>query len=256
MSNNPISGIIYFFNGFSLIAQPGIRKWVVIPLLINILLFSGLIYYAVLYFPMVSEMFMAQVESTLPDWGGLVMVISLLMWPLFIILALVVVFFTFTLVANLIAGPFTGPLANAVYEHLTGKSPESASESLSGSLIGVIKDPIEKLWYYFKWAMVFLIISLIPLINIVSPVLWFLFGAWIVVLEYAEVPLANHGYKTPVQRKILAQKRLLSLGFGSAVFVTMLIPLLNFFVLPAAVAGATAMWVNQLEKSAPPISST
>ena len=255
MSNNPISGIIYFFNGFSLITKPSIRKWVVIPLLINILLFSGLIYYAVLYFPMVSEMFMAQVESTLPDWGWLVTVVSWLIWPLFIVLTLVVVFFSFTLVATLIAGPFTGPLANAVYEHLTGKAPESASESLSSSFTGIITDPIEKIWYYFKWAMVLLIISLIPIINIVSPVLWFLFGAWLFVLEYAEVPLANHGYKTPVQRQILAQKRLLSLGFGSAVFVTMLIPLLNFFVLPSAVAGATAMWVNQLEKSAPPPSS-
>ena len=36
--NNPISGAGYFFRGLSLITQKGVKRYVVIPLLINILL--------------------------------------------------------------------------------------------------------------------------------------------------------------------------------------------------------------------------
>ena len=253
MSNNPINGIAYFLNGFSLITQSGVRKWVIIPLLINIVLFTVLIYYAVLYFPV--ELIMEQVQGWLPDWGWLVATMRWLLWPIFIILAVVVVFFTFTFMANLVGGPFNGLLADAVEKHLTGKTAEAPSESLSKTLIGTIKDPIGRLWYYLKWAIVLLIVSFIPVINIASPVLWFLFGAWIFSLEYADAPLGNHGYKAPAQRKMLAQKRMLTLGFGSAVFVTMFIPFVNLLVMPVAVAGMTSIWVQELAESASVISN-
>ncbi|EDN67266.1 membrane protein containing DUF540 [Beggiatoa sp. PS] len=160
------------------------------------------------------------------------------------------VFFIFTFLATLIGGPFNDLLAEAVEKHLTGKPIDSPSESILKGVIGVIGKQIGKLLYYFKWFLVLLIISFIPIINIVSPFLWFLFGAWLVSLEYADSPLGNHGYKPPAQRKILGQKRLLTLGFGSIVLMVMLIPLINFFVMPIAVAGITAMWVEEFANSA------
>jgi CysZ protein len=45
----------------------------------------------------------------------------------------------------------------------------------------------------------------------------------------------------------VSQKRFLNLGFGSAVSVATMTPFLNFLVMPAAVAGATALWVDQLK---------
>ena len=43
----------------------------------------------------------------------------------------------------------------------------------------------------------------------------------------------------------LREKRLLALGFGAATLLMTLIPFVNFLVMPAAVAGATAMWVHE-----------
>ncbi|MCP4040723.1 MAG: sulfate transporter CysZ, partial [Gammaproteobacteria bacterium] len=42
--------------------------------------------------------------------------------------------------------------------------------------------------------------------------------------------------------------------FGAAVTLALMIPVVNFLVIPAAVTGATAMWVEQLS-SAKDISS-
>ncbi len=48
---------------------------------------------------------------TLPDWLSF---LSYILWPLFVALLVLMVFFTFTLVANIIAAPFNGFLAEKV----------------------------------------------------------------------------------------------------------------------------------------------
>ena len=249
--SNPISGIWYFFKGFSLIFQPGIRRWVFIPFLINIILLSALIYYAWLWFPSVTGFLVGTIEGWLPSWAWMATLVNWLIWPLVVIFFFLSVFFVFTFLATLVGEPFNDLLAHAVEQHLTGKPPESPPESILKIVLGFIVKQIGKLLYYLKWFIVLVIISFIPVINIISPLLWFLFGAWLVALEYADSPLGNHGYKSTVQRQILAQKRMLTLGFGSIVLVMMLIPLLNFFIMPVAVAGMTAMWVDKLAESAP-----
>jgi len=245
MQNNPISGIGYFFQGFALIFKPGIRLWVLIPLLLNIFLLSGMIYSAWLYFPGAFESIVTHLETGLPDWRWIITLMRWIMLPLFIVLVLIGVFFTFTFFANIISEPFNGLLAAAVERHLTGKPVKSPQESWFKIIIRFIAEKIGKLFYYLKWAIILLILSIIPIINIISPILWFLFAAWIACLEYADAPLGNHGYKPSAQRKRLAEKRMLSLGFGSAVVVAMLIPIINFLVMPVAVAGATCMWVYE-----------
>lgn len=64
-------------------------------------------------------------------------------------------------------------------------------------------------------------------------------------LEYADFPLGNHGLGFTDIRNKLAEKRFLALGFGGAVMLGTMIPLFNFIVMPVAVAGATAMRVEQ-----------
>ncbi|MDT8372288.1 MAG: sulfate transporter CysZ, partial [Gammaproteobacteria bacterium] len=49
------------------------------------------------------------------------------------------------------------------------------------------------------------------------------------------------------QRQILKQKRLLALGFGLATLGATMIPIVNFLVIPAAVAGATALYLERLK---------
>ena len=47
-------------------------------------------------------------------------------------------------------------------------------------------------------------------------------------------------------RARLRRRRALALGFGGAVVLATMIPVLNLFVMPAAVAGSAALWVSEL----------
>ena len=50
------------------------------------------------------------------------------------------------------------------------------------------------------------------------------------------------------QRTLLKQRSGLALGFGLATLGATMIPLINFLVIPAAVAGATALYVENLKQ--------
>ena len=241
-----LNGTYYFLKGLILITKPGIRIWVIVPLLINILLFSMLIYYSLVYFPIMLDIVIGYLQSPMPKWAWMFEIILWIILPLFIMFALMIFFFVFTFVANLISEPFNGALSSAVEKHITGYNVQSPSEPIFKIIINFIGEKLEKLWYYFKWIVLLSIISFIPIINIISPILWFLFSAWVAALEYFDPVLANHGYSVPEQRKLLAKRRTLTLGFGISVIVAMFIPVINFFVMPAAVAGATHMWVQKL----------
>jgi len=79
-------------------------------------------------------------------------------------------------------------------------------------------------------------------------VLWVLFSSWMLALDYHDYPMGNHQLLFREQRGILRQNRSLALGFGFATLGATMIPIVNFFVIPAAVAGATALFVEHLKQ--------
>jgi CysZ protein len=235
--SNPVKGAGYLMRGFGLIFKPGIRAFVIIPLLINTILFALLIVFGAQQF----GDFMDWLMQFVPEW---LQWLSWILWIFFGIAGLLIVFFTFSLLANLVGAPFNGFLAEAVEKYLGGEKPED-SGNFWAEFVPSILHEVKKLGYFLAWAIPFLVLFLIPGINLIAPVTWFLFSAWMLALEYGDYPMGNHGLLFPAQRQRIGEKRLLSLGFGSAVSVATMIPVANFIVMPAAVAGATAMWVEQ-----------
>ena len=55
------------------------------------------------------------------------------------------------------------------------------------------------------------------------------------------------GVRLATVRRGVDPRRFALLGFGGAAMAALAVPVLNFLVIPCAVAGATAMWVEQLE---------
>src|SRR5690606_32394551 len=111
-----LSGPHYLREGVSLVLSPGLRRFVLLPLSVNLILFAALIGLAVQQFGHWVDYFMPR----LPDWLAF---LEYLLWPLFVVLVLVIVFFTFTLLANLIAAPFNGLLADKVAVGVRGGGP-------------------------------------------------------------------------------------------------------------------------------------
>ncbi len=246
MISNPIAGARYLLRGFGLLNKPGVRAYVVVPLVINIVLFSTL-------FVLVAgqlEVFIDWLLPTLPEWLAW---LDWLLWLLFGIAAAIIVFFSFSIVANLVGAPFNGYLSAAVEAHLTGAKPVGPERSIGAEVAIALQGELRKLVYFLIWAaLVFVLTALLSLTVVLawlSPFLWALFGAWMLATEYMDYPMGNHGLAFSEQRQQLAKQRLLSLGFGGAATVATLIPIVQFLVMPASVAGATALWV---ERFAPP----
>jgi CysZ protein len=86
---------------------------------------------------------------------------------------------------------------------------------------------------------------LIPGLNVLAPIIWLLFTSWMMSLEYIAYPMENHNVFFAMTRKRLKSKRSLSLGFGLAVMFCSMVPLINFLIMPAAVSGATALWLER-----------
>ena len=219
--------------------RPGIRAYVVIPLLINTGLFAVLIYFGASWLGSFAE-------SMLPGW------LDFLAWilvPAFVLAALMAGFYTFNLIANFISAPFNGLLAEAVERHLTGCSPPSAGgwQTFFTEFGATLVAEVRKLAYVAVRSLPPLVLFLIPGINVVAPLVWMLLGAWMLAITYVDYPMANHGIGFGELRARLRDRRLLGLGFGGAVMAALAVPVLNFLVIPCAVAGATAMWVEQLE---------
>lgn len=238
MSTQLVKGAGYVLKGLHLIAQPGIRVFVVVPLLINALLFAGAIVYG-------AHLLEVLINSWLPAWAHW---LQWFLWPLFVVLAAALIFLGFTVLANLIGAPFNSFLAEAVERRLTGKGPasESAWKTLPREIVTSVISEIRKLAYFALWAIPILVISLIPGAQVIAPFLWFVFGAWALALEYGDYPMGNHGIGFREQRSLLASRRLLTFGYGGGAMLLTMVPVLNFIAMPVAVAGATAMWVEQL----------
>jgi CysZ protein len=237
MTSNPVSGASYLLQGIRLIARPGLRRFVIVPLLVNVVVFAAGIAAGVAWF----EGFVAGLESRVPSW---LQWLDWVLWPLFVLLLLAVVFYGFGLVANLIAAPFNSLLAEQTERLLTGRplSQETSLWKLLKDLVPTLIDELKKILYALALGVPFLFMLFVP---VVGPILWFLYTAWIFALQYSDYPLGNHGLKLRAMRRRLKERRLTSLGFGTAVAGMSMVPVLNFIVMPAAVAGATALWLRE-----------
>ena len=236
----PLDGARYLLKGLGLLSRPGIKRYVIVPMLVNFVVFSLLIWLGIHYMGSLVDSLM----PTLPDW---LWWLSWLFWLLFGLAALIIVFYSFSIVANLIAAPFNGQLAEAVAYQLSGKTtaaPGSFSDAIKDFVPAMLAE-LHKLGYMALWFIPLLLLFLIPGINLFAPFIWAIFGAWLLALEYLDYPLANRGLKFKQQRQLARGKRFCLLGFGGLVTVATLIPVVNFIVMPAAVAGATALSLDK-----------
>ena len=237
-----LKGISQVLLGFRLIKSRGIKRYVVIPTLINLILFATALWFGFTKLD-------AYIEQLLPNWLAW---LEFILWPLIVLASIVVVFFAFTLIANLIGAPFNSVLSEKIERQLTNQ--HIGKESTNSSYIELLKsaglglsNEARKLIYIASRAIPLLIISIIPGINAVAPFLWFLFGAWMLAIEYLDYPLGNRDMKFKQQLTLIKQNRYLCLGMGAALMFMTIVPVLNFFAMPVGVAAATSLWVNYLE---------
>lgn len=244
--NDFIKGFSYAFSGFSWILRPKIRRFVYIPLAINLLLFA----LAISLLTKFAEGWVGGWIGEKADWWGIFrwaydFIVPILTFILYATL-LFVSYFLFSSVANLLAAPFNALLSKAVEQRLAEQTIQYSEIPLGKEIWITVKSEIIKLMRFVFFAALILLLLAIPVINFVFPLVWFIFMAYALSLQYADYPLTNHGYFYRQQRQLLKQKRLQRLGFGIAANLLLLIPVLNFIAMPVCVCGATVWWHKSL----------
>ncbi len=235
-----LSGPQYLKEGLKLVLSPGLRLFVLLPLTINLILFVALIYVAGQQFGNWVDSFM----PSLPNWLSL---LEYILWPLFVVMVLLMVFFTFTMLANIIAAPFNGFLAEKVEVVVRGEDtfPPFSWGELLAMVPRTVGRELRKLGYFLPRAIGLLILSFIPVVNLVAAPLWLLFGVWMMAIQYIDYPADNNKMSWQDMLAWLREKRWQSLGFGGITYAALLIPFVNILMMPAAVAGATVFWVRE-----------
>ncbi len=222
--------------------SPAIRKFVLLPLLANILLVGGALFYIFSNLNIWIESWLGQMPDFL-SW------LTYILWPLLALTILATFSYFFSTLANFIAAPFNGLLAEKVEESLCGQKPND------DGLLDVLKDTPRilarewrKLVYLLPKAIGLFLLLLIPALGqTVAPFLWFAFTSWMFAIQYSDYAFDNHKISFSDMRNNLKQKQTKAYGFGSCVALFTTIPFLNLFIMPVAVCGATAMWVEEFK---------
>ncbi|EPC00760.1 CysZ protein [Litchfieldella anticariensis FP35 = DSM 16096] len=220
--------------GTRLVFSPGLRRYVFAPVLINLLVYVATLYYVLGHFGGWLDGWMAMV----PGWLGW---LEWLIWPLFVVALIVVVFFSFTLVTHMIAAPFYGFLAAQVEMQVTGRPPAD-DRGLLKTGIDALGRELVKLGYILPRLALLLVLSWIPVINVIMPLLWAVFSAWMMAITYLDYPMDNNKVSFADMRRRLRSRWWPTLTYGGWVTLITWIPLANLFLLPGAVAGAVLMW--------------
>ncbi|MBF7072650.1 sulfate transporter CysZ [Glaciecola sp. MH2013] len=238
---NNKSGASYFFDGFGLITTKGLKRFVFVPLFINLLLFGTAFYFLI---PQI-QAGVTYIVDLIPDFmAWLKTALEYILWPIAVVTVLLVFALIFGTLANWIAAPFNGLLSEKVERHLTGQSMGDEG------LLSAVKDiprtlgrEMSKMMYFIPRAIGFLILFF--MLPVIGQIIWFLFTAWMMAVQYCDYPFDNHKVGFKDMRRQLNQRKSQCFSFGIMVNIFSLIPIMNFLVMPVAICGATSLWVDE-----------
>ncbi|MFW2570618.1 sulfate transporter CysZ [Legionella sp. 29fVS95] len=235
------TGISCFFLGLKALNQQGLRRFVVLPLLFNFLLYGGIAYLSYHYLFAFTDYYIKQ----LPHWlSFLSSVFTLLFFLLFVLVFLS----TFSVVANVFAAPFNGLLSEKAQQLLYGIAvPE---RPLGTMVVQSIKRQGQFIFYYLPRFIGLCLLFLIPPLHPFLPFLWFIFNAWMLSIQYQDFAMDNNLVDFNTMRKQIKNSKRFSMGFGFIISLLSFIPFLNILIMPAAVIGGTLMWYKRQQNKA------
>jgi CysZ protein len=231
--HNFLLGMRCFFFGLQRLNCKGIRAFIVMPILFNLLLYGAIIFFAYQYMNPLIQHYM----SKLPQWLSF---LSTLFTVFFFLLFILVFLSTFSIIFNIFAAPFNGFLAEQAQKILTHEP--IPPRKIMKMILQTIKRQGQFISYYFPRFLILCLLFFIPFLHPVLPFLWFLFNAWILAIQYQDFAMDNNLVNFKKMKEVIHHNKMLSLGFGVAISSMSLVPFLNILVMPAAVIGGTWMF--------------
>jgi len=149
-----------------------------------------------------------------------------------------------TTIPVLLLAPLQDPLSEAT-EALCGDftpQPFSFPRMLAQTISSLTHTLGRITWLLLGHALL-LALHLLPVVGVFvwtfAAQLWTV--AWLAA-EYLDGPMIRHGYPFSHVRRAVSARLALSLGFGTAVYLILWVPILNLFFMPLAIVGGTLLF--------------
>lgn len=243
-----VGGLLYPLRGarFVYVQHSGLARFWAPPLAIVAILLGLATWLAIAHHASLFEVLWASPAGD----GWLDQALRGLHWLASLIFGALLVFASAALVlltSSVIAAPWNDALSAAVERIAAGgsQSPAAASHLVRDALRSIIFAAVLLGGYLACMVSLFALGWLIPVVGpLLQATLGFLVTAMFLALENADLAAARHGLS--VRDRIAHARRHLgsALGMGTAIWVLMLVPLLNLLLVPAAVAGATLWFLD------------
>lgn len=230
------SGMDYLSYGFRNLFTKGIKWYVLVPLVINTVLFFFLWWLAL---HEVSHL-IAWVDQILPTW---------LTWMsyIFYLIAIIGMFFVtiyfYTTLAVIIASPFYSLISQKI--QLKNNLPiQNANNFKSWALLvprTIIRE-IRKILMFMPWALLILICVFIPVLNLFTSIMWFVLVVFYNMVLFTDYPFDNNEKSLSNLKRFIRNHKSTVWTLGLVTTIALMIPIVNIFAIPAAVIGATKLY--------------
>ena len=222
--------------------NPKLLQYIVIPFLINTVVFSGAVYLGLDFFGSTVVEYIPQGDAWY--WS----VLYWFLWVVAVLLTAVLVFFSFTVVGNLLASPFNDLLSERTEEVLGGHvndEPFSMPRFLNDAWQTIIMEA-KKMWVFVVIMVMILPLNLLPGVgNSIYTVLAISLTLFFLCFEYLGFVMVRKRKFFKEQKNYIFERKFLMLGFSCGVMALLAIPFFQLFCIPLAVIGATRIWCEE-----------
>ncbi|WP_225897277.1 sulfate transporter CysZ [Desulfuromonas sp. AOP6] len=247
LKDNPMSrfasGFFYPFQSLRFVYRnPKLLKYVLIPFLINLVVFSGAVFLGLDFFGDIVARYVPSGEAWY--WAFL----TFFAWLIASIVTALLVFFSFTVVGNLLASPFNDLLSERTEEIVTGVGTAEpfSWRTFGGDAWRAIIVEGKKMSFFVIGMLALLLLNLIPVLGqLLYSVAAILFTLFFLTVEYLGYVLSRKRLSFAQQRRYVFGQISLHLGFAVGVLCLLAIPLMQLLCIPLAVVGATRLYCEK-----------
>jgi len=219
----PFRGVVYFLR------RPALWKYAAGAFGINLVLFGILVAVYVVH----RESLVALVTpDRFPSWLR-----TATGWILSLFVA-VAGLFLFTIVGNILASPFLDALTERILRE-EGETLPQGRRPLRALGRAIVNQTLKLL--LFGAVQVLLVVLWITPLAVLPPPLSAFVAVLFLGFEYLDYPLDARGVPVPGRYTWIAAHAAAALGYGSVLFLVLLVPFLGYFCLPLSVAGAALL---------------
>jgi len=164
-----------------------------------------------------------------------------------VVLLLLIVVYTFTVVGNILLGPFNDMLSEKVEVLYTGSSLDEPFKLkvLLADILRSIKVGIGKLLLYVGGLLALLALNLLPVIGsglygVLVGIYTLFFLGW----EYVDYSMERWKFRFRVKVKYSFRNAAAFIGFGAGASLMLFVPIINLAAIPFCVIGATLLFCD------------